>query len=192
MATRQLPDADLLRKLLRYDGETGKLYWRERTPDMFPPQDGRGGMDCLTWNAKFANEEAFTARTDGYQKAWFTYRGERHVTYAHRIVWCMAYGEWPGAIDHINQDRSDNRLSNLRQTDHEGNARNCRLSARNRSGRIGVFWNSGRGKWESRIRSNGRDVYLGAFTRLEDACEARSKAEKRYGYDPQHGKRRKT
>jgi len=189
MADSHLPDADLLHKILRYEPDTGKLYWRERTLDMF--QSGRGA-DCRRWNAQFAGKQAFTALSEGYHKGRITIRGQGFNVSAHRVIWCMIYGVWPDQIDHINQDKADNRIANLRLTDREANARNCRLSVRNRSGRIGVHWRSRDRKWRAKIRHDGRYIILGLFSRFEDACEARAQAEKRYGYDPQHGKRRKS
>ena len=189
MAKRHLPDADLLRKLLRYEPETGRLYWRARTPEMF-----KSGFEheCPRWNARYEGKEAFPALSNGYRKGSITVRGERHNVSAHRAIWCMTHGYWPEQLDHINQDRADNRLENLRETDFEQNGRNCCLSVRNRSGRVGVYWRPRDRKWRAKIRAHGRYIILGNFARFEDACEARAEAEKRYGYDPQHGKRRKT
>lgn len=192
MATRQLPDAELLRKLLRYEPETGKLFWRERTPEVFNPCRASSDALCQMWNKQFANKEAFTAISNGYRVGAINAGGATGMLRAHRVIWCMVYGQWPEQVDHINQNRSDNRLENLRETDFERNGRNARLGARNTSGRIGVHWCSNKERWRAKIRAHGRYIDLGVFKRFEDACEARSRAEKHYGYDPQHGKRRKS
>lgn len=190
MATRQLPDADLLRKLLRYDPETGKLYWRERTPDMFKP--GRHGPEaiCRAWNKAHAGQEAFCQPNRGYMTGGIHLGEKLVILKAHRIIWCIQHGYWPDQIDHINQDKSDNRLMNLRLATTEQNARNCRLSQRNKSGRIGVHWRERAGKWRARIMAEGRYVNLGEFASFEDACAARAAAERLYGYSDIHGSKR--
>jgi hypothetical protein len=186
MATRQLPDAEILRKLLRYEPETGKLFWRERAPETFLCEERNVKRMCSRWNRTKAGFEAFSSLTaNGYKRTTIRPFGS---FFAHRVIWCMVYGDWPEQIDHINQDRSDNRLSNLQSVDAETNGRNCGLSGRNKSGRIGVHWRPREKKWRAKIRHEGRYVYLGQFSRFEDACAARQRAEQEYGYSALHGK----
>lgn len=89
-------------------------------------------------------------------------------------------------IDHINGVTDDNRISNLRVTDHSGNQRNRRLSDLNRFGCPGISERGG--KFRVSIRDNGKSVWRGPFDTLKEAIEARKEAEKELGYHENHGK----
>ena len=92
---------------------------------------------------------------------------------AHRIVWAMTYGYWPGhQIDHINGVRNDNRLCNLREATVAQNPQNQRTSPRNASGYPGVSWTTD-GKWEAHITVDGRRHHLGLFDTAREAYAAR-------------------
>jgi hypothetical protein len=93
---------------------------------------------------------------------------------AHRIVWAMTYGYWPGhQIDHINGVRNDNRLCNLREATVAQNQQNQRASPRNASGYPGVSWHKRIGKWEAHITVDGRRHHLGLFDTAREAYAAR-------------------
>lgn len=182
MTAKQLPPPELLRQLLRYEPETGKLFWRERTPEMF-----KRARDCKGWNLKFSGKEAFTAKTaNGY------HHGGIGCTsyYAHRIIFSMAcenlhYGE----IDHINGDKSDNRLENLRKVSHAENMKNSKIQKNNVSGFSGVHYEMSSSKWRATINVGGKAKRLGRFANKDDAIAARKEAEDKYGFHPNHGKR---
>lgn len=90
---------------------------------------------------------------------------------AHRLAWYMSHGEWPPAdIDHINGDRADNRLSNLRLATRQQNLRNARISSRSSSGAKGVH-PSGR-YWAVALRVDGKKRHVGTFETKELAAEA--------------------
>lgn len=92
----------------------------------------------------------------------------------HRLIWFYVYRKWPdGDIDHINGDRTDNRISNLRDASRAQNMWNMRTPKKNKSGRKGVSWDSSKGKWRATIKVNGRHIQLGRFNKFEDAVSAR-------------------
>ena len=154
-----------LHRVLRY--ENGKLYWRHRD-DVLP-----------RWNTRYALKEAFTAVRQGYRTGAIHNR----LYQAHRVVWAMHNGEWPkGQIDHINGDRSDNRIENLRDVDAFQNSQNSRLRTDNTSGTPGVTFFKERGQWTARICVNGKRHHLGYFSSAEDASKARMEAEIKLGF----------
>lgn len=173
MPAKELPDPEYLRQRFRYDPETGKLYWRECS------------ARSKRWNARYAGTEARAEHNEGYIRV--SVDGTRYL--AHRLVWCVHYGEWPeGQIDHINHDRVDNRLENLRVVNNTENSRNASLSRRNTSGTVGVCWDARRERWVARIMVDRREVFLGYFKDYQSAVAAREKAVKSFGFHPNHGR----
>jgi hypothetical protein len=176
----QLP-IDELRQLLKYDPKTGNLTWHQRPRELFKSE-----RSCSIWNVRFANKPAFTSLCRGYNRGLIL-----GVNYhAHRVAWAIHYGWWPkDQLDHINGDRTDNRIDNLREVDGAENHKNQKLSKNNTSGHSGVYWNKPSRKWVAQIQAEGSRIHLGVFGLLEDAIEARIAAELRYGYHPNHGRR---
>lgn len=159
------------KKLLSYDPETGVFVWLSRS-----------GNRSNSWNAKYAGRQAGGIdRPDGYIKI----KG----SYAHRLAWAFVHGSWPLAdIDHINGDKSDNRIANLREVDRKRNMRNAPRSSSNSSGITGVKWHARARKWQAQITVDGREVYLGLFASKKEAAIARKHAEKKHGFHPNHGR----
>ena len=186
MAKTELPTPEELRKLLRYEPDTGKLFWRERTPDMF--EDGKQSADtaCRQWNTRRAGKEAFTTDSGtGYRQGRIFTR----AYLAHRVIWAMAHNEWPEEqIDHINGVRDDNRIENLRSVSNSENSKNQKLSSANTSGHMGVYWLPKTRKWLAQIKVNGRGLHLGHYTEKDDAVAARKAAEAKYGFHENHGR----
>jgi hypothetical protein len=101
----------------------------------------------------------------------------------------MAHGAWPeGEVDHIDHDKSNNRISNLRVTTRTGNGRNASLFRTNTSGASGVEWYKMRQRWRAYISVNNRRVHLGYFDAFDEAVAARKTAEINLGYHPNHGR----
>jgi hypothetical protein len=186
MATKPLPDVETLRKLLDYDPKTGLLTWKTRDPSVFCSTERRSAAhSCRQWNDRFAGTPAL-ARIDncGYPRGALL---NKRVL-AHRIAWAIYYGEEPATfIDHINGNRADNRIANLRLATRLQNMKNQKLNATNKSGVMGVRIFKATGKWHAQIKVGRKNMHLGYFDHFEDAVAARKKAEALYGFDPNHG-----
>ena len=174
---KKLPEYAELHTLLRYDPATGLLYWRERDASWF----ARGSAaKAEAWNRRFAGKPALNHIGDQGYRIGFMY-GIGGLK-AHRVIWKMFYGADPEFIDHINGDRADNRIVNLRSVSSAENARNLGLSTNNTSGANGVYWYPRYSKWMASIRINGRRKNLGYFQEKADAIAARRAADERAGY----------
>jgi hypothetical protein len=176
---------ETVRKVLRYDPESGKLFWLTRTADMFEEGKHSAAHTCAKWNARFSGKEAGSTDPFGY----------RHVTIdtdgrflAHRLIWLLDTGEMPEFIDHIDGNPANNRRVNLRAVTRTENMRNCTLQARNKSGFPGVWWKEKAKRWRATGTLNGHVVYLGSFVNKEDAIASRRRWEAANGYHPNHGR----
>jgi hypothetical protein len=101
--------------------------------------------------------------------------------FAHRVIWLFVYGELPsGEIDHIDGDKLNNRISNLRNVTHQTNVENVRYarSHNKSSGVLGVTWSSHAKKWYARTTVKGKIVYLGYHDSKEAANAAYLKAKR--------------
>ena len=154
--------------VLRYDPETGLLWWKKRA---------RG---------RKLSRPAGTVKRDGYVGVVIC--GTNFP--AHRIAYLLHYGDCPldMVVDHENHIRADNRISNLRLVSTYDNARNVSVGRNRTTGVIGVYYNKGKKKFAAQIWAGGKAKYLGLYQTLEDAAEARRKANELYGYHKNHGK----
>lgn len=122
---------------------------------------------------------------DGYTRAYIGGKG-----YAlHRLIWVWHGGALPHRmqIDHINGNRKDNRIQNLRVVSELENHHNHHRRT-NSGGYFGVRKNTNCSTWSARIYDNWKIIYLGSYPTMELAIEARKKAERRLGYHENHGK----
>jgi hypothetical protein len=115
---------------------------------------------------------------EGYIKIRFTKIGYR----AHRLAWWFIYGEMPDCkIDHINEVRDDNRISNLRLDVNKENEQNSSKPQKNNtSGYLGVNWSITCNKWESRISVKGKRIVIGYYDTPEEAHAAYLCAKKKH------------
>lgn len=182
MATKTLPPQAALNQFLRYEPETGKLYWRHRSDDMFESGDERTRN---TWNARYAGQEAFiTPNAKGYLYGCI----HKQKMKAHRVIWKMVTGEEPDQIDHINGSNDDNRWCNLRDVTAQENQKNLKKPKNNTSGVIGVTWDAARELWAAEIWSGNKKQHLGRFASFEKAVAVRKTAERKLGFHPNHGR----
>ena len=110
---------------------------------------------------------------DGYSAT----RGKDNYVALHRILTDAPEGT---VVDHINRNKKDNRLKNLRITDKSINAFNSKLSTTNTSGHKGVWFRKDTQRWAAEIIKNGKKYSLGCFPTYEEAVQAREKGERLY------------
>ena len=190
MAEKALPSPEVLRQLLSYDPATGALHWNERSVDWFT--DGKRWKreaNCDRWNTRYKGTPALSSID---KKGYFFGKVFSDLHRAHRIIWAMHYGECGGDfIDHIDGNRGNNRLENLRLVSRSVNARNAKCFSTNTSGFSGVKVKKTKTGVTYIARANimGRDIYLGQFNEIEDAVAARRSFNDQHGFGPNHGRK---
>lgn len=167
-------------ELVSYDPETGSMKWLPREENT--PQDKR-------WNSRCANKECGNIYV-GYRRIGFKCILDRRVSIAaHRLAWFIIHGKLPeGEIDHINHDRLDNRIANLRDVSSCINMRNRPMPKNNTSGVCGVRWYNSTQKWRAEVSLNGKSNHLGYFDNIEDAERAVKEFRAANGFTEQHGR----
>jgi hypothetical protein len=143
-------------ELLRYDQESGVVYYRKA-----PPVSGYNLHD---------GDEAGCINRLGYRV--ITHKGKQYRT--HRIVWLLNKMRWPkGMIDHINGIKTDNRLENLRDVSNRVNMSNM---PRHRNGAYPGVENHASGRYRARIFHEGKMLQVGIFSSAEEAHKAYRRA----------------
>ena len=141
--------------------ETGNLLYKA-TPKFLPHLQGKtaGSLDSF-----------------GYVVCRFNYKSYK----VHRLIWVYHYGEIPEGmyLDHINKNKQDNRIENLRLATMSVNMRNRPVFKTNTSGVEGVNWDKTNSKWRARAMINGVRYHLGCFQTLLDAKVAIENFKKR-------------
>lgn len=133
-----------------YDKETGVITWKPHAKNK--NLVGRvAGCVC---------------NSTGYIK--IRYAGKLY--YAHRLAWLMVYGEFPEhVIDHIDGNKTNNAISNLRACERQQNSWNG-FKRTGSSGFKGVTRHKDR--WTARLTINGKNLYLGLFDSPDSAAKA--------------------
>lgn len=151
------------------DLRDGVMIWKERE-------------GSLAFNVRYAGKPVTgKINPEGYRVFSIHQREFRF----HVALWMLAHGAPRDEIDHINGNRSDNRLENLRVVSASVNRRNMALRSDNRSGVAGVSFS--RGKWVAVICVGGQRHAIGSFATFEDAARARLQAQEQFGFTARHG-----
>jgi len=104
----------------------------------------------------------------GYLQLCFS--GKKYLN--HRIVFLMHHGYMPEYVDHIDNNRNNNRIENLREATRSQNQWNRRVNKNSSTGVKNVYWNPQLKKYFAQLNVNKKSIYLGVFKELEDAKKA--------------------
>jgi hypothetical protein len=158
-----------LKQVLRYDPTLGIFQW-------LPTANVKGIS---------AGSRAGSIETrSGYRR--IKLNGKMYTE--HRLVWFYVHGVWPtGVIDHINHDRSDNRIQNLRDVTHKENMLNKKALTTSITGHQGIWFNQKTSRYVAEITKDGKKVYQKSFTTANLAIEAREAKLKQLGFHENHG-----
>ena len=114
--------------------------------------------------------------SEGYGKVKID--GKMYLT--HRVIWLWVFGLWPSEIDHIDRDRMNNRINNLREVCHQENQHNASLRQDNSSGFRGVSWHKVTGKYQVVISKACKQIHIGLFSSFDEAVFASKMAKIKY------------
>lgn len=158
-----------------YDENTGSLRWSVN-------RQGHTKKGDLAGNV-FKNGSGKSYRS-------IKFKGRHYL--AHRVCWLMHYkSKPPECIDHINGDGLDNRIENLRSVTRSENQRNMKVSARSKTGIMGVSWDKRSKRWCARIKNTDKKtIHIGYFKDFFEAACARKSAELINNYHQNHGQNR--
>ena len=147
-----------------FDHKDGHLYWKK----------------VMHHNKQYlVGQEVGSIHKTGYRHV--TWMGKIHKV--HRLIFLLEHGYLPKEIDHINGDRQDNRLENLREVSRSENQFNKAMCSNNTSGFRGVNWHKHSKSWVVRVCTKGKTKILGYFKDLELAGLVADEARNLY-----HGK----
>lgn len=145
-----------LKSILDYDPQTGVFVWKNNV--RFSPR---------AWKIAGSKDNQGYIRIQINQKLYK----------AHRLAWLYVHGSFPEKeIDHINHQRADNRIANLRSADRVLNTQNTSARKRGTSSLLGVSLYKPTGQWTAQISANKRKVYLGRYATEQEAHAAYMKA----------------
>ena len=157
-----LPPLEELKEFFDYNPDTGLVTWIKKINKRI-----KVGQEAGAMNSK------------GYIHIRF--KGSDYK--AHRLAYYMYHGVDPLAklVDHIDGDKTNNKIDNLRLATNTQNLMNrVNLPSNNTSGVIGVCWEKRPKKWKASITINGKAIGLGYFINKEDAIKARKEGEIKY------------
>lgn len=119
-------------------------------------------------NAKTGDEAGYLNKRLGYLYVYINNKNYR----VHRIIFMMHHGYVPNLIDHIDGDKLNNKIENLRQATKSENYYNSKIRKDNSSGVNGVCFDKVRKKWCACAVINGKKKYIGRFADIESAKNA--------------------
>lgn len=175
---------EALREFLRYEPETGNLYWLPRDAKWFTAD-----RHCKGWNRRNAGRLVVCSGRLGYSVVHIYSR----TFLAHRVIWAIVHGEWPDEIDHIDGDPTNNRLENLRAVSRQENARNLPAFRTSQRGELNIRHLPKKKfspeRWEVILqRPSEGSKKRKVFHSLDEARAFRDAALAEAGFHPNHGR----
>lgn len=176
---KPLPTQEYLLECFRLDELTGVLYWKKRPSYHFISEYQKKIF------IKKIDTRVGSLNQRGYLEQWIIVDGVRQRYLVHRLIWKLYYGEDPiELIDHVDNNKINNRIENLRECNNKQNIHNNKKRVNNTSGYKGVCWVKDKQKFKARIKVDGKDLHLGYFDNPEEAhkvyCEASIKHHKEF------------
>ncbi|WP_322884229.1 HNH endonuclease [Sinorhizobium medicae] len=174
-------DPPMARELFEYDD--GRLIWKPRPREKFASD-----WAWKVWNKRYPGTHAGHRRGDGYRTIRLSVLGLDSPVRSSRIVWVWHNGKWPSELlDHIDHDRGNDRIENLREASNAANCRNKSLLNVGKSGVFGVAFDEDALTWSARVQCDRQVFSLGTFRSKKEAIAARTAAERLLGFHPNHG-----
>lgn len=170
--------------LVDYNKDTGEFTWK--------PRD-ESGRCAKEWNRRFAEKSVGNTTKKGYIQTVIGGKGRKMTgILLHRLAWFIVYGEVPQSmLDHKNQVKNDNRITNLQLSSHLDNAKNICMMKSNTSGITGVHWSKQANKWLVQCVVKGRTFNLGYYVDIEEAGRVVKEFRAKNGFTDLHGKHKR-
>lgn len=139
----------ILDSILDYNSISGNFIWKVKPSKKVSIGDIAG-----------------TITNNGYFKIRFL--GKEYL--AHRLAWLSIYGDFPeGILDHIDQDKLNNSINNLREVSISENGHNTKIYSTNKSGYKNIFWDKTLNKYSVKLCKNNIKYNIGTYHTLEGA-----------------------
>jgi len=162
---KPLPSQEELHALFEY--KDGKLFWKVSRGRGIKPGDEVKGIPVK-----------------GYKVVRVKYK----IYLQHRLIWVMHGNDPVDILDHIDGDRLNNRIENLRAATKSENQWNKKQGRNNTSGVKGIYWDKKRSRWHGTVRYKGKNHHAGYFQDKEECAKAvKELREKLHGDFTNHG-----
>lgn len=173
--------ASYLKQCVSYDPKSGVFTWLKRPLSHFKSE-----RSCNSWNSNHAGKVVRGSKNStGYTQVSIS----KKLYCAHVLAWIYIHGSTGGLqIDHVDGDKDNIAISNLRAVTEKENHKNLPKYKTNNSGCVGVNFHKRNNKYRAYISLDGKQISLGYYKDFFHACCARKSAERKYEFHENHGR----